>query len=184
MIRKSRRRSRIWPVWLLLLLVLAAASLIAYFLLGGKGDRGLENGDKGRQNGADLEAVDRILQEMTLEEKIGQVIIAYFQGPTFGPAAAEKLRELPLGGVILFSSAGKIESPRQVAELTAQIQEAARSNGVLPLLLLWTRKAGPWPALPKGLPYFPGIWPWGRRAARSWPAGVPPSPPGSCALWV
>ena len=156
MIRKSRRRSRIWPVWLLLLLVLAAASLIAYFLLGGKGDRGLENGDKGRQNGADLEAVDRILQEMTLEEKIGQVIIAYFQGPTFGPAAAEKLRELPLGGVILFSSAGNIESPRQVAELTAQIQEAARSSGVLPLFIAVDQEGGAVARFTEGVTVFPG----------------------------
>ena len=100
--------------------------------------------------------VAAILQKMTLEEKVGQVIIAYFAGPEFGTAFGEQLRELPLGGVILFSSAGNIENPLQVARLTEQIQQAALDSDIVPLFIAVDQEGGAVARITEGVTVFPG----------------------------
>lgn len=97
-----------------------------------------------------------MIRKMSLEEKIGQVIIAYFAGPEFSSAPAEELSKLPLGGVILFSSAGNIESPHQVAALVEQIQQGALDSGITPLFIAIDQEGGSVARLTEGLTMFPG----------------------------
>lgn len=110
-------------------------------------------------NGSNIEngeSVKDILEGMSLEEKVGQVILAYFSGPEFSSTPARELREFPLGGVILFSDAGNIESPGQVADLTEAIQRAAVDNGVVPLFIAVDQEGGNVARLTEGVTVFPG----------------------------
>ena len=144
----SRKRPRTWLTLIVLSLILITVLLIiAYFWSGA---------NRNREPGKTKDAVNEILQKMSLEEKVGQVIVAYFTGSEFGSAPAEELRELPLGGVILFSSAGNIESPAQVAGLTEQIQQAALDSGIVPLFIAVDQEGGAVARLTEGVTVFPG----------------------------
>ncbi|NLY37876.1 MAG: glycoside hydrolase family 3 protein [Firmicutes bacterium] len=144
----NRKRPRILLILIILLLILAAVLLIFEYFRRSPG----ENREPGRVENE----VAEILRNMSLEEKIGQVIVAYFSGPDFSPALAEELRELPLGGVILFSGAGNIESPAQVASLTEQIQRAAIDRGMVPLFIAVDQEGGAVARLTEGVTVFPG----------------------------
>ena len=144
----NRKRPRILLILIILLLILAAVLLIFEYFRRSPG----ENREPGRVENE----VAEILRNMSLEEKIGQVIVAYFSGPDFSPALAEELRELPLGGVILFSGAGNIESPAQVASLTEQIQRAAIDRGMVPLFIAVDQEGGAVARLTEGVTLFPG----------------------------
>ncbi len=147
---RSRKRSHIFPALIVLLLILSAVLLLLKYFSKPQG----ENREPGREE--DEDELAEILRNMSLEEKIGQVIIAYFSGPDFGLSFAEELRELPLGGVILFSSAGNIESPAQVANLTEQIQKAALDRGMVPLFIAVDQEGGAVARLTEGVTLFPG----------------------------
>ncbi len=70
---------------------------------------------------------ENILAAMSLEQKIGQLLIIGFDGPAADPALLEMVREYHVGGVILF--ARNVQSPQQVAELTNTLQQTALAAG-------------------------------------------------------
>jgi len=99
---------------------------------------------------------------MTLEEKVGQVMMIGLD-PNGGRAAPELtpefralLQELHVGGVIYFER--NVESPAQLAKLSADLQEAARANGDPPLLISIDQEGGRVARLkePRGFTEFPG----------------------------
>lgn len=151
--RNTRRRN---AARLILPVALAIALVIFYYLknIGPDHRRSPE-----KENGPSQEQADRvsaILQNMSLEDKVGQVIIAYFSGTEFTARLAQELQEIPLGGVILYSVAGNIESPAQVAALTGKIQKTAAENGLLPLFIAIDQEGGSVARLTEGITVFPG----------------------------
>lgn len=68
--------------------------------------------------------VRAVMEEMSLEQKIGQRFICWIEGKTAGDQVRELVRQ-GAAGVILYP--WNIESPEQVRELTASIQRAAAS---------------------------------------------------------
>lgn len=143
--QKNSRGGLTPVVWLLLLLTVLTANLLLGRVL-------KRTGEPEKKEGGAAE----IFQKMTLEEKVGQVIIAYFTGPQFGGALDEQLGRLPFGGIIFFSSAGNIESPAQVARLTEQIQQAAMDRGMAPLFIAIDQEGGAVARLTEGVTLFPG----------------------------
>lgn len=139
--RRTRPR-----LWLLFLAALAVAVLV--FLYRHYASR--QGGEEGKIDAA----VAELLQAMSLDEKIGQVIIAYFSGSEFDSTLARELRELPLGGVILFGD--NIENPAQLAALTERIQQTAREGGVIPLFIAVDQEGGAVARLTEGVTVFPG----------------------------
>lgn len=67
--------------------------------------------------------IEVMLAQMTLEQKIGQVMVIGFDGPETDDGLLEMIEDYHVGGVILF--ARNVESPRQVATLTNALQSAA-----------------------------------------------------------
>ena len=67
------------------------------------------------------------LQEMSLEHKLGQVMMIGFDGLTVSPELREMIEAYHVGGVILF--ARNVESPRQVALLANELQAIALNSG-------------------------------------------------------
>ena len=136
-----------------LVLVLMIFILITAGCIRGR-DNNSQDEDNGQGEVKDL--IDELMQEMTLEEKIGQLIIAYFNGPECGADLAEELRELHLGGVILFNTAGNIENPAQVAALTADLQNTALESGGIPLFIAADQEGGIVARFREGVTVFPG----------------------------
>lgn len=62
-----------------------------------------------------------------LDQKIGQTLMIGFEGTTLTDELREMIERYHVGGVILF--ARNIESPSQVAQLTNDMQRAARESG-------------------------------------------------------
>lgn len=75
------------------------------------------------------ETIEARLARMTPAEKVGQVMIVGFAGPTLTPELRDLVAQLRVGGVILFLANGNIETPEQVATLTRDLQTAALERG-------------------------------------------------------
>ncbi len=76
------------------------------------------------------------MQGLSLEEKIGQMLVVGFHGTTAPPHITEWLREGRIGGVILF--ARNITTPKQVRELTQSLHQAAKH----PILIAIDQEGG------------------------------------------
>jgi beta-N-acetylhexosaminidase len=89
--------------------------------------------------------------KMTLEEKIGQMIMVGFHGAEAGADARRLITEVQPGSVILFAYSGNMESPAQIARLTNQLQSLARAEpNAIPLLIATDEEGGLVTRLPKG----------------------------------
>jgi beta-N-acetylhexosaminidase len=106
---------------------------------------------------ADLEPqVADLLAHMSLEEKIGQLFLVYFDGPTLSPTLKTMIADYHIGGIVLFQIAGNIESARQVAELVNAAQAEAVANGAqVPLFVAVDQEGGPVVRLPAPATHFP-----------------------------
>ncbi len=74
-----------------------------------------------------MKNMDNLLANMTLEQKVGQVMMVGFDGVTLAPELREMIQEYHLGGVVEFLR--NVESPQQLAQLNADLQQAARASG-------------------------------------------------------
>jgi len=90
--------------------------------------------------------IEALLAQMTLEEKIGQVMVIGFDGLEADAGLLEMLQKYHVGGVILF--ARNVDSPRQVATLTNALQSAALQSAIqdgtpgVPLLIAIDQEGG------------------------------------------
>jgi beta-N-acetylhexosaminidase len=64
---------------------------------------------------------------MTVEQKVGQMIMVGFEDITPGETIAAMIQELAIGGVILFGR--NVDSQEQVAEMNATLQQMAVDSG-------------------------------------------------------
>jgi beta-N-acetylhexosaminidase len=71
---------------------------------------------------------------------VGPLFMVGIPGPRLDKAARELVRELQVGGIILF--ARNIKSPEQVWELTRDLQQEAMAVGDLPLLIAVDQEGG------------------------------------------
>lgn len=94
------------------------------------------------------------LEKMTLEEKLGQLMMVGFSGSDFTPELQEMIRKYKVGGLIYF--ARNIENPAQVAKLSRRIQrESLASNQILALIS--ADEEGGVVTRVKGMTHFPGL---------------------------
>ncbi len=96
------------------------------------------------------------LQRMTLEQKVGQLMVGFFEGPVLHDALKTQLAKLHPGGVILYSISGNTENPHQIAKLNRALQAEAMKNGDLPLFISIDQEGGRVTRLTQGVTVFPG----------------------------
>ncbi len=103
-----------------------------------------------------LEPVSKYLKNMTLEEKVGQLFVIGFDGPTFDAGLRQMIVEYGVGGIIFF--ARNVQSPEQAAELTNALQAAAKEGGHPGLLAAVDQEGGRVARLTEGTGFteFPG----------------------------
>lgn len=99
----------------------------------------------GRQNNGHNQSIDvqvnSIIKKMTLQEKVGQLLMVGFYGAEEDDYTKSLIRNQKIGGIILFDR--NMKNPSQVAHLTNQLKnEESRNNLPLPLLISADQEGG------------------------------------------
>ncbi len=95
--------------------------------------------------------------DLTLEEKVGQLMLTNFDGSTVNADATRLIRELKIGGIIYFERYNALSSPEQVRELSANLQGLAKGNSApIPLMITLDQEGGLVARLRDGFTAFPG----------------------------
>lgn len=80
-----------------------------------------------------LTRAEKILNKLTLEQKIGQLFLIGFEGKTLIPEAEKLIKDLHPGGIVLFSR--NIENETQLKNLIENLQEISLADTGLPLFI-------------------------------------------------
>lgn len=105
----------------------------------------VENDDTENEPTED-EKIAEFVNQMSLEEKIGQLIIGGFEGTTMTKDAKQMIRDWKLGGIILF--ANNLETPEQSMELLNGIKKENKDHP-LPLFISVDQEGGRVTRLPE-----------------------------------
>ena len=92
------------------------------------------------------------LQSMTLEEKVGQLLMVHFRGETPNDDAKTLIQDVCVGGIIYYNWANGLSSPSQVQTLSKGIQALAST----PLLIAVDQEGGTMSRFTHGFTKFPG----------------------------
>jgi len=87
------------------------------------------------------DVIEKLVAKMTLEEKIGQLLVVGFHSKQVDPHIRSMIQEYKVGGVILYDR--NMESKRQVSQLTEDLQELALGNDQpIPLMITIDQEGG------------------------------------------
>jgi beta-N-acetylhexosaminidase len=87
------------------------------------------------------ERIEKLLKKMTLEEKIGQLMMVGFKGTEKSDEITELIEQKHIGGVIYFDR--NMKSPKKVARLSNSLQQTAdQSTHSLPLMVAIDQEGG------------------------------------------
>lgn len=94
------------------------------------------------------------LDELSLEEKVGQMLIAHFHGRIANEDARILTREAHIGGFIYYNWTNELESPQQVKELSVSLQNLAK----FPLFISVDQEGGRVQRLKNGFTKIPSAY--------------------------
>lgn len=98
--------------------------------------------------------VDDLLAKMSLEQKIGQMIMTGVSGQAMSPETSALIRDYRLGAVVFFRE--NVRDPEQTLRFTQALQQAAiTSNSGIPLLIAIDHEGGDIFRFQQGLTHFP-----------------------------
>ena len=108
--------------------------------------------------------VDALIARMTLEQKVGQLMVIGFDALPYDAGLREMIEKHQVGGVIFF--ARNVESPAQVAKLTNDLQASALATSGIGLFVAIDQEGGRVARLTsnKGFTEFPGAMAIGASA--------------------
>jgi beta-N-acetylhexosaminidase len=93
-------------------------------------------------------------ETLSIEQLAGQRLMVGFEGKRFNADLQFLIRDLKVGGIILFSQ--NTETPGQVKKLCGSVQECARLNGQPPLMIAIDQEGGQVARLQKPFTQFAG----------------------------
>jgi beta-N-acetylhexosaminidase len=98
--------------------------------------------------------VETILNQLTLEQKIGQMVMIGIPGQTVDSLTYNRIAQQNIGGIILLTP--NTAGPEQVRALTAELQRIALENGPrIPLFIAWNEEGGFVSRRQAGMTHFP-----------------------------
>ena len=98
-----------------------------------------------------------LLEKMSLEEKVGQVLMVHFHGEMVNDDAKTLIQNVKVGGVIYYNWSNGLHSPKQVFTLSSGLQKLAKENRFsIPLLIAADQEGGVVARLQSGFISFPG----------------------------
>ncbi len=99
------------------------------------------------------------LDNMSLDEKVGQLLIAHFHGDEANEEAQILINQVCIGGIIYYEWANGLSSPSQVQELSNGLQKLAREGrSGIPLFISVDQEGGRVCRLKSGFTVFPSNW--------------------------
>lgn len=102
----------------------------------------------------DMTEVEAILSGLTLEQKVGQMLMVGVPGPALDDLTRQRIIQQGVGGVIFLEQNGI--SPQQVRALTESLQATALEQGPgLPLFIGWNQEGGRVTRRGAGITQFP-----------------------------
>lgn len=97
------------------------------------------------------------LSTMTLEEKVGQLLMVHFHGEVANEEARTLIQETKVGGIIYYNWSNGLTSSKQVQALSIGLQKLTKENRAqIPLLIAVDQEGGIITRLDKGFTQFPG----------------------------
>lgn len=96
------------------------------------------------------------LEEMSLQEKVGQLFMSYFWGEEANKEIEELIRDYHVGGVIYYNWSNGLHSPLQVQTLSNSLQKIAIDSGHWPLFISVDQEGGLVGRFKEGFTEFPG----------------------------
>jgi beta-N-acetylhexosaminidase len=94
---------------------------------------------------------------MTVEEKIGQLLMVHFNGESVNEDAKHLIKKVRVGGIIYYNWSNGLRSPDQIAKLSGDLQQlAAQNEHPIPLLISADQEGGLVSRLSSGFTTFPG----------------------------
>lgn len=104
-----------------------------------------------------LFACHRSIEEMSVEEKVGQLLLVHFNGQQVNEDALRLIREAHVGGFIYYTWANGLKNPSQIQKLSSGLQCAALSQTqAIPLFIAIDQEGGVVNRLSKEFTSFPG----------------------------
>ena len=85
--------------------------------------------------------INDIIQNMTLDQKLGQMLIVQFIGPAYSLDISTMINQYDVGAVLLYSTNNNIISRTQLTGLIAQMQHDSVQNGI-PLAVAIDQEGG------------------------------------------
>lgn len=83
------------------------------------------------------------VQELNLDEKIGQVLMVHFQGENGNVEAKRLVQEIHVGAIIYYNWSNGLHDPEQVLSLSCDLQElASRTRLSIPLIIAVDQEGG------------------------------------------
>lgn len=98
--------------------------------------------------------MNKQLQDLTLDEKIGQLIMFGFDALEINDHVLELVEEYKVGNIILF--ARNVESPEQLFNLNQSIQQLAKKDLGIPMFISIDQEGGMVTRIKQGSTFFPG----------------------------
>ncbi|MCF7806219.1 MAG: beta-N-acetylhexosaminidase [Simkaniaceae bacterium] len=97
------------------------------------------------------------MNELTLEEKIGQLLLVHFNGEKANDDAKMLIQDVKVGGIIYYNWANGLHSPDQVFQLTHDLQALnSQTECLIPLFIAVDQEGGLVARLTQGFTLFPG----------------------------
>ncbi len=97
------------------------------------------------------------LNEMSLEEKVGQLLMVHFNGEAVNEDARFLVQNIKVGGIIYYNWSNGLHSPEQVKILSIGLQQLTAFNrNPIPLLIAVDQEGGAVTRLKNGFTHFPG----------------------------
>jgi beta-N-acetylhexosaminidase len=96
------------------------------------------------------------VKDLTLEQKVGQILMGFFDGEEFNEYGRKLFEKTYLGSYIFYSGANGNKSHLQMQKFTSDLQEYVSSKNLPPLLICCDQEGGRVSTLTKDFVYFPG----------------------------
>lgn len=97
------------------------------------------------------------VKEMSLEEKVGQLLMVHFHGEEVNDDARFLVQKLHVGGIIYYNWSNGLHSPQQISQLSFNLQKLTKQNPFsIPLLITVDQEGGIVNRLTNGFTIFPG----------------------------
>lgn len=97
-----------------------------------------------------------LIDHMTLEEKVGQMLFVHFHGTYANTDAATLIQQVKVGGIVYYNWCNSLHSPDQIRNLSQSLQDLTQENRFpIPLLLSIDEEGGNVSRLLYGFPPIP-----------------------------